>query len=634
MAWEIEISEEEMQRISMLLADKSHFAPDTFKNNIIKVRGFGEQAKQFHREVSGFKVGSKHYNKQVAQLILKQLKSSNPSSMYWYFYKATVAEYLSSTFPNFQTMNNDVSIEIVEGIETDSRFIIEQMCEHAAEYDVDEQAIKHAYELWPFERQNDFEQILTHIEQSKPLVPIRKKLTALSDKIDQTSKTLTDKFETEDSAQLKLEKNNDRIAQLEIEIDNKIDNAIGMIVDNEAFSGIRRHLIGLDTKTEQLSTKLQLLTEHTSKPIAKIGELDKRLQQLGAHINKPSAEIGKISTNLQQLKEQTEQSIENVEEKFTFLEKALAQSQEKIAGSTPSRETINQTVAVEQSKRNSPFQWFANKQPTPLSDDVDEATFIHHFADAFEQPDITTLKIYHQLFLTAPIIVLNQPNIITAWINALGWQNHTYSIAASPTWSDVNDWYDGGEFLFAQQDDKPKILFIYDFELGLVEAYLTPLLKIWRLSGKQQHHVKLVLVPSKPTECKYNPLPEPILWLPDKWLNVQLSAPTVNHHVKLRKTAITTAAFNRWCEASKTNTQAHQLLKKFPRFLTELRNAQITFSTDINHCCESLLLALLNLHIDEHLVQNIVIEGFILPWVAAHFGEGAVQEVVVRASRY
>lgn len=55
LAWEIEISEEEMQRISMLLADKSHFAPDTFKNNIIKVRGFGEQAKQFHREVSGLK---------------------------------------------------------------------------------------------------------------------------------------------------------------------------------------------------------------------------------------------------------------------------------------------------------------------------------------------------------------------------------------------------------------------------------------------------------------------------------------------------------------------------------------------------------------------------------------------------
>ena len=633
LVWMVEESVEEQQRISNLLKDKSHFAASMFIDNILRAKGFSEQAKVFRREIPGFKVGSKNYNKKAAQFVLGKLKANDKYSLFWELYKVAITEYLSSKFPNLREMINNVVIKDAEKIGVDSKFILEQMCEHAAEYDVDEEAIRQAYELWPFERQDDFEQILIRIEQSRPLISVKKELKVLTEKVKQISDTSSQKLDVASTIKSNLSKYDDKIAQIESEVESKIGSAIDSFANSQLFDDINNHTSELNTEIKQIGTQLEQLYDQTSKPIEEVTELSTKIEKLSESRNQPAPEITQLSHKLEKLSNRTDQSIADLKEKFNLLEKSLNQVKEQIESSNSftSPEVIYQTTAVEQSKSTFPFKWFANKQSAPVTDNIDEVTFINRFADAFEQADLAVLHIYHQLFLSSSIIVLNQPQLITAWINALGWQSYAYAIVASPTWSDANDWYDGGEFLFAKQDDKPKILFIYDFELGLVEAYLSPLLKIWRNSGMQQPHVKLVLVPSKRMECKHNPLLEPVLWLPDTWSNSQLAMPMAKPLSKPSKIAVSNEVFENWCGVPKSIKQVPQLLKKFPRFLTELRNADMIFPTYMAHGSETMLLALLKRQVDDDLAQNIVIESFILPWVAAHYGAGKVEEVVVRA---
>jgi hypothetical protein len=591
LAWGIEISEFERERISCLLSNIDHPASNIFKKYIRKYSGFPKIARSLQKEINGFRVGSKNYHKKAVDFILKELKSGINHKISWRLYLNSMAEYFFEELSAFNTLMSEVKVEVDSPI--DSMFILKEICKHASEFEVDEKAITEVYELWPFERQSNFSEILSEVGKHAELGEVQRDLKELSQKIDLIKDELPATIKQSFIKELKTKKFDEKLNHLEVKINELI---------NQLFQ-----------------TEFSKIQESTSSLVIRVDKLEKEFSESKLTIKKSLSDISNL----------VEEQVNSLSKQVQKLDSNVKKPQ-KIENNIVDVEPINAPYQASHNKMH--FKWFNQRKEIPLKENIDEKTFVKRFSKAFDDVNAMIPVNYHSLLASSPVIILNNSEVADAWIDALGWSSYVYRIAASPTWSSVDDWYDGAEFIFSENNNNPKILLIYDFDIGLVEGYLLPILKVWRSSGYGQPYEKIVLISSNDHGMENNKILEPVIWLPEKQLNNAVSSTSpfiLKQHQVSQSASISTKSFVSWLNQQQNSECSNKLKQKTHQFLNELKNIEIQFPLHVFRKVDFLLVQLTKNGNSNKEIIDIVFQSLVLPWVAAHYGKGKVEEVVV-----
>jgi hypothetical protein len=590
LAWKIEISEFERERISCLLSNIDHPASNIFKEYIRKYSGFPRIARSLQKEINGFRVGSKNYHKKAIDFILKELQSGINHKISWRLYLNSMAEYFFEELSAFNTLMGEVKVEVDSPI--DSTFILKEICKHASEFEVDEKAITEVYELWPFERQSNFAEILSEVGKHAELGEVQRDLKELSQKIDLIKDELPATIKQSFTKELKTKRYDEKLNHLE----GKINESINQLFQTE-FSKIQ---------------------ESTSSLVIRVDKLEKEFSESKLTTKKSLSDISNL----------VEEQIDSLSKQIDKLDSNVKKSQ-KFENNIVDVQPINAPYQASHNKMH--FKWFNQRKEIPLKENIDEKIFVKRFSEAFDDVNSMIPINYHSLLASSPVIILNNSEVADAWIDALGWSSYVYRIAASPTWSTVDDWYDGAEFIFSEKNNNPKILLIYDFDIGLVEGYLLPILKVWRSSGYGQPYEKIVLISSNDHGMENNKILEPVIWLPEKQLNNAESSTSpfiLKQHQVSQSAAISTKAFVSWLNQQQNSECSNKLKQKTHQFLNELKNIEIQFPLHVFRKVDFLLVYLTKNGNSNIELMNLVIQSLILPWVAAHHGKAKMEEVV------
>ena len=587
LAWKIEISEFERERISCLLSNIDHPASNIFKEYIRKYSGFHRIARSLQKEINGFRVGSKNYHKKAIDFILKELQSGINHKISWKLYLNSMAEYFFEELSAFNTLMSEVKVEVEVEVDSpiDSTFILKEICKHASEFEVDEKAITEVYELWPFERQSNFAEILSEVGKHAELGEVQRDLKELSQKIDLIKDELPATIKQSFTKELKTKRYDEKLNHLE----GKINESINQLFQTE-FSKIQESTSSLVIRVDKLEKEFSESKLTTKKSLSDISNLvEEQIDKLGSNVKKSQ----KFENNIVDV------------------------------------QSINAPYQASHNKMH--FKWFNQRKEIPLKENIDEKIFVKRFSEAFNDVNSMIPVNYHSLLASSPVIILNNSEVADAWIDALGWSSYVYRIAASPTWSSVDDWYDGAEFIFSEKNNNPKILLIYDFDIGLVEGYLLPILKVWRSSGYGQPYEKIVLISSNDHGMENNKILEPVIWLPEKHLNnaeTSTSPFILKQHQVSQSAAISTKAFVSWLNQQQNSECSNKLKQKTHQFLNELKNIEIQFPLHVFRKVDFLLVYLTKNGNSNIELMNLVIQSLILPWVAAHHGKAKMEEVV------
>lgn len=108
------------------------------------------------------------------------------------------------------------------------------------------------------------------------------------------------------------------------------------------------------------------------------------------------------------------------------------------------------------------------------------------------------LLAFHSVY-SANRVVMTDRNLLSAWLDCLGWKRFVKHIVASPLWSKEEDWREGAEFVFEDRKDKltPRILIIHNFDIGILDCYLSPTLLLWSLKARSSELTKIFLIPAE-----------------------------------------------------------------------------------------------------------------------------------------
>ena len=106
--------------------------------------------------------------------------------------------------------------------------------------------------------------------------------------------------------------------------------------------------------------------------------------------------------------------------------------------------------------------------------------------------------IYHKLFLESPVVILENRELLDAWISTLGWKKQCLSLVANPHWLSEGDWASGANALL-ESSSTPRFIIIELFDVALVQCYLLPFLHRFNEVARCDPSLhKLFLVSSEP----------------------------------------------------------------------------------------------------------------------------------------
>ena len=252
---------------------------------------------------------------------------------------------------------------------------------------------------------------------------------------------------------------------------------------------------------------------------------------------------------------------------------------------------------------------------------VDQPDFLTHFLNCCASDGIsysgTTLEIFHSMVMGSQICRVDDGDLLNCWVKSLGWGNSYFQVSASPIWSDPECWLEEQEHLFGDTKE-PAIVAIFDFDKGLVDAYLQPVLRIWSQFDAFDPTKKLFLISSRRGAAENrDSLETPIVHL-DRFSAIENQdseqrAGTVLNH------AVSPESFIGWSQGGSISSLGHidskgldivsRLEVIAPRSLTRLVG-RVGYH--------------LSKYFEETTVQQLSSELVVLPWLQATQSEDIV----------
>ena len=241
-AWLIERSESEMERISDLFRGEESIAKEIFFKYAPRTKKYADAVKTQHKKIKGFRVGSPEYNSRALSLLAKDLQDGVQLPVHWVLYLNSVSDYVIAEREAFNTLMGTVELEIdkLKGNSGAlSRALVQAICENASTFRVTDEDVRTFYEIWPIERLDDFEDLVQACPKFDPITQLRNQMVGLSNVIEKVNAATTSALnvaelaeaearETRETSQKKAESLQREIQDLRRDLAKKTDDPLLM----------------------------------------------------------------------------------------------------------------------------------------------------------------------------------------------------------------------------------------------------------------------------------------------------------------------------------------------------------------------------------------------------------------------
>ena len=545
---EMDVIEEEKNRVQTLL-NKNSEAYEALYECALKSTQIKNVIKKIIK-IPGFRVGSPAYHAKAVEKVYKSLLAGKANNRQWEIYKFSVFELIGNKF-------NKLLMEADCNGDEDSSAILTKICEQSSDYEVTKSEVVEFYELIPIKRVDEVQSVLNLCKDpdvrdlvNKEIINLTKLLDAKFDGLSQSLANLIDeKILEKEIDPSHLAAFDKKITDSSIDLENKIE--------------------GLQNSYDQASTEIKSLVQKLSAlEIDLIGTShDKDIKELAKELDGGLKKINIISRKLNTLKIEIQHETNN----------SLRDSESKILQECKDllRANIgtNANSIGNYSDYVSPLVQKNNISTPPDSNITSEekfvAIFYHKLIDLDETYSFGSACLFHAILKTGNCVIIENDEIVLTWLDTLGWSRNSITMPASPAWHSEKDWRYGANHLFVDTQQIPKILFIYDYDVGLIEGYLLPTLRVWRSSSFKPPLARMYLVPTNAfVEIENERLLESACTLSDstchsfKIDNVSLNKKwkkqednVVKHH-NVEDTGVSADVFSSW---SKTDSSSDRL---------------------------------------------------------------------------
>ena len=542
---EKDIVEEEKNRITTLL-NKNSETYEALYECALK----GPKIKNVIKKVikiSGFRVGSPAYHAKAVENVYKSLLAGTANYRQWDIYKFSVFELIDNKF-------NKLLMEADCNGDEDSSAILTKICEQSLEYGIAKNEIVEFYELIPIERVDDVQSILDSCKDPDVWDLVNKEITNLTELLDNRFEDLSKSLvNVIDKKILEKEIDPSQLADFEKKI-------------TESSADLKNKIEGLQNSYDQASTEIKSLAQKycTLEINLRDSNYDKKIKYLTKKLNEGLGEINVVSEKLSTLKieiqHNTNNSLRNSESKIYQECKDLLSA--NIGVNTGSIDHYSNYVSplVQKTKIS------ISPESKITSEEKFVAIFYHKLIDLDETYSFASACLFHAILKTGNCVIIENDEIVLTWLDTLGWGGNSITLPASPAWHSEKDWRYGANHLFVDTEQIPKILFIYDYDVGLVEGYLLPTLRVWRSKSFKPRLARMYLVPSNTfVEIENERLLESACTLNDstchsfKIDNINLNQKwkkqednVVKHH-NVEDTGVSADVFNSWIKSDSSS---------------------------------------------------------------------------------
>jgi hypothetical protein len=484
LAINVEVTNGEKERLSKLLQNKSSLPFRILSTYAVKNQQFRQvgRSKAFKKMIKGFRPGNEHYYNKALKIFLEDLALNKAPDIGWDTYQAVVVDYLTSEKKYFQELMGDITVD--PEVEGTTEYIFSEIFKNAYAYGVELSDIDDIYEIWPFPRIENYKELSRKF--SNPDLSIRNK--KLLKETQQRLESL--KSDIDERRQIGRE-NQKSIEELKTIITSLKDDILFDV--EQKFQNIKEELFNeigsIESKQEDLISKIMVDLSVLEKNITNIESLNLNNVSKTELENELTLVKSSICKTIKQIKNDL---IRSSEELSNFVDKnqCSAEVQKVINKIENSKNEVEKRLLLNvvdniSAKSDLFFDKHLQKNwahTTKKDVDIKESEFLNIFVDALKEYSIVQSVedtfTQHALLKVSNVILVNDRRVYNAWLSSLGWEEYITKISVSPRWSSPNDWGRQIVELTSNSFEKPCFIEIHDFDLGLYESYLIPVLKL------------------------------------------------------------------------------------------------------------------------------------------------------------
>lgn len=483
----MEIPSEEFDRIKILLNEDKPLCKELKKG---AMRSASAKNLTSYIKIPGFRQNTPAHHKPAFDKAYGEIKKGSHKPVFWDIYKFSVAEYIGNNL-------NKLLSEIDAPPIISSNDLFKLISRYCFTYNVEKKDVLKLYDTFPIDRFSNIDEIIELCGEPDQLIEIENNLSQMESKLKGIIES--QKIELVEHFQKEIIKAND------------LNNFDDYFSKTSWHSKIETLIIQIDRLDEEFQ-------EHNKKVDSKVNivefkRLKNELKLLEKNINNNSHQIKNENKNIRE----AENNISNISKNYlksikefeTDIDKSINDKLLKFKDSIVNqcRELISLNIqglgSTDENNKDylSPLLGKPKFLDLPKGQIKTESNFISSFHGKLQEimPGVTYTDtcIYHIIFKSSPCLICSRPDIYKKWLSTLGWNDYSLSIAATPTWGSEEDWKLGAIHLFGNNKIIPKILFVFDYDIGLIEGYLLPTLRLWREGKFEPIFSKLVLIPSE-----------------------------------------------------------------------------------------------------------------------------------------
>ncbi|MBB3059239.1 hypothetical protein [Microbulbifer rhizosphaerae] len=481
------ISQEEASRIRQTLLEsgesvasinvKEGASPPSRRDLIINYspkanKAFSEYERKF--PIKGFRPGTPTHQRKASERILSTIQ--DPSHRYtnlcWELYRLAVVEYIRDTDKSLYGL---LQVDLEEAEEQAAMHV---MLEASLTWSVSTEVLFEFYDLFGL-KDNDY-----LIQETKKLK--NGASDVLLDVIRDDHRKIDQLVANVEQGQFAVESLQARIKELEAQFEAKPEPKPAQ-PRLEKSSSSEQQVKQLEQQIVAIQQEIANTQAHCASKHSPNAEVINERLHIG--LSRVDAELIGVRKTLQMLRATTREmkiSIESLEAQMEAVNTRIDE--------LPLGESMPGPALVSFSTPKAP------KGSTKLTS---EDQFTAHYTLTLGKEyhlyvDTLQSYIYHKLFLESPIVILENRELLDAWVSTLGWRKQCLSLIASPHWLSENDWASGVNALL-ESSFTPRFIIIELFDVALVQCYLLPFLHRFNEMAKRSPSLhKLFLVSSEP----------------------------------------------------------------------------------------------------------------------------------------
>ena len=444
---DIEFSEKERERLSASFRDKSGAPFEVLSKhyNDVKENSFWNYVHKLMK-INGYRPGNA--KDIVYRRCLDSVNGSDPKANHVLFrlYRRCVTHFMNAKSKKLDELL--ASEDLKPGVQPTTSQLFKEIVRLAPLYHVSPEEIRYFYDIWGFERLENFDQL----NENKGL-----DIEVIRRFVSQELNSNNEKLREEVNARLSQE-------------------AIGTEEFEKSIANINSQIISLsqkiDTSVSVVRTELQNYTALT---------VDKKISQVSADLKKVSSGLSKQPTNNSALGMGDE--VLRMNELLGSLGKRLvALEKSGLVASTKASEVKVQILDREPAFQSKLKNWI----------DVLSKSKIENY-ELFAVTLISSLK-------SNTFSIVDRFDLIEPLVKMLYQQDQIKYMVPNPLWLDSSHCEKAFEF-FIDSEGSDKIIVIQDFDIPLQELYLIPALVAWRVRNPNSQN-RVILVKSG----DYNPI--------------------------------------------------------------------------------------------------------------------------------